>query len=300
MNPTFSCVRLTPGHIFGEPVRRRELSELVLTESRYQPNARLEPHEHEQANLCLVLGGSFDESFDGRNRSVRAPALLFRPRGERHSQRFSAAGGQCLTIELAEYWAERFRLPGDGTADLRGAPTLLAFRIYAGLRGADSVTPLMIEELVIELLGLASGATGRIDEGPIPGWAHHARARLHAELARPPKVVDLAAAAGVHPVYFGRRFRRAFGCSVTQYVRQLRLQVACQEMVAGEKPLSQIALDVGFSDQSHLGRAFKAGVASTPARFRSRVSGDSRRAMGRSRSSRVPEFWADQSVEHSV
>lgn len=266
-------MRLESGQVFGEYVRARAVANLTLVESRYQRDERLPTHSHERDNLCLVLRGNFEERFNRRERTVRAPALLFRPAGERHAQRFSLTGATCLTIELGSAWSSIFRLPKDGDTDLRGDPTLLAFRLYAGFRQVDegetwSGGALSIEERLIDLLGCAASRPDARTGGTLPRWLVDARDRLHSDPTSSWLITEMAQTAGVHPVYFTRRFHRTFGCTVTRYVWNLRMARACHELIATSKPVSRIALDLGYSDQSHFGRVFRALLGCTPAQYR--------------------------------
>ena len=52
------------------------------------------------------------------------------------------------------------------------------------------------------------------------------------------------------------------------FLQKLRVEKAIQELSEGKKGLSQIALDAGFSDQSHLTRAVKKALGMSPGAFR--------------------------------
>ena len=73
---------------------------------------------------------------------------------------------------------------------------------------------------------------------------------------------------GVHPVHLAREFRRHFGRTVGDYIRQQRIGQACRELKKDGAPLVEIALSVGFSSQSHFTRAFKSLTGTTPSSFR--------------------------------
>ncbi len=61
-----------------------------------------------------------------------------------------------------------------------------------------------------------------------------------------------------------RGFREQYHCTVGDYVRDLRIQNACGLMRDPEKPLLEIALSLGFADQSHFCKSFKAATGMTP------------------------------------
>ena len=62
-------------------------------------------------------------------------------------------------------------------------------------------------------------------------------------------------------------FQREFGTSPHAYLVRLRLRAARKLLAAGHTP-AQVAAEVGFADQSHLGRWFRRAYRMTPATYR--------------------------------
>ncbi len=63
-------------------------------------------------------------------------------------------------------------------------------------------------------------------------------------------------------------FKLAAGEPPHAYVVRRRLERACHLMVTSASSLSEIALSVGFSDQAHLCRLFRAAFGQSPATWR--------------------------------
>ncbi|WP_367571972.1 helix-turn-helix transcriptional regulator [Pseudorhizobium pelagicum] len=63
-------------------------------------------------------------------------------------------------------------------------------------------------------------------------------------------------------------FRVSFGTSPHDYICRRRIDQAKHLMITTETPLSEIALDCGFADQSHLSRVFRRLTGHTPAAWR--------------------------------
>lgn len=78
---------------------------------------------------------------------------------------------------------------------------------------------------------------------------------------------DLAAAVGLSPFHFSRQFKSEFGVAPYAYVIRKRISKAQEILRQGRVPLKSIALDCGFSDQSHFCRTFRKIVGVTPARY---------------------------------
>ena len=85
------------------------------------------------------------------------------------------------------------------------------------------------------------------------------------------KLAQIAAEVGVHPVYLATAFRQKFGVTIGEFVRKLRIEHACAELMKGDLPLTAIALQAGFVDQSHFSKVFKLYVGMTPHKYRNIV-----------------------------
>lgn len=93
-------------------------------------------------------------------------------------------------------------------------------------------------------------------------------AAIHAEPARAWTVADLAEFASISPSRFAARFREAVGESVLGYVTGWRMTLACRMLSDTSKCLAEIATEVGYTDLASFGRAFKASIGTSPARWR--------------------------------
>jgi AraC family transcriptional regulator len=82
------------------------------------------------------------------------------------------------------------------------------------------------------------------------------------------KVADLAAMCRLSVSYFSAAFRRSFGYPPGQMLTRARVRQAQALMGTTILPLSQIALDCGFCDQSHFSRQFLRATGVTPLRWR--------------------------------
>jgi len=82
------------------------------------------------------------------------------------------------------------------------------------------------------------------------------------------RVSDVAARVGLSTSYFFSAFRCTVGESPYAYVVRRRIERAQELMLLTEKPLSEIALDCGLTDQPHLTRLFKRLVGASPAAWR--------------------------------
>ena len=75
---------------------------------------------------------------------------------------------------------------------------------------------------------------------------------------------DLAEVAGVSASYFKSLFKESVGVPVHQYVVQKRVDSAVRLLLRGDNSISEIALQAGFADQSHMARCMRRILGTTP------------------------------------
>lgn len=101
----------------------------------------------------------------------------------------------------------------------------------------------------------------------LPAMALRVRDYLHAHMTEDIGLDDLARIAETDRYRMTRVFKAAFGLPPHTYLIQLRLARARRLLALGRSP-SQTAADLGFADQSHLGRWFRRAYRLTPAYYR--------------------------------
>jgi AraC-like DNA-binding protein len=112
----------------------------------------------------------------------------------------------------------------------------------------------------------------RYSEDPrLPLVAQKAREYLHANTQYDIGLDHLAAATGVDRFRLTRAFKAAYGIAPHAYLVQLRLATARRMLARGEQP-AMVAMELGFADQSHMGRWFVRAYGLTPALYRKRCS----------------------------
>lgn len=68
--------------------------------------------------------------------------------------------------------------------------------------------------------------------------------------------------------YVSQLFKRESGITFVRYITQKRLEDAKKLLVTTQKPLTDIALDVGFNDTFHFVKTFKKFIGMTPGQYR--------------------------------
>lgn len=91
---------------------------------------------------------------------------------------------------------------------------------------------------------------------------------IEAHLAEELALADLATLAGLSAHHFGQAFKRTTGLPPHQYVIHCRVGRARELLRDPALTVAEVAVAVGFSNQSHLTRHFRRLTGTTPARFR--------------------------------
>jgi AraC family transcriptional regulator len=140
--------------------------------------------------------------------------------------------------------------------------------VHDEFRNQDGLSPLAMEGLTLELLAAAGRCQVTFAEQRSARWLRQARELVHDRFAENLSLQDIAVAVGVHPAHLARTFRQHYDCTVGDYVRILRMEQARHQLITTDTPICDIALAVGYSDQSHFTTAFKRHAGVTPTQFR--------------------------------
>ena len=91
---------------------------------------------------------------------------------------------------------------------------------------------------------------------------------IEARLDQRLTLAELAAAAGLSPSHFKPLFKASTGLAPHQYVIRRRVERARVLLLDGRLPMAQVALDAGFAHQSHMARAMRRILGTTPGALR--------------------------------
>jgi AraC-like DNA-binding protein len=89
---------------------------------------------------------------------------------------------------------------------------------------------------------------------------------LRANLRRNVSLGELAGLTGLSRAYMIRSFRRIVGMPPYEWFLQLRIEAARQRLKKGDR-ICDLAIDLGFADQSHFHRRFKRLTGMTPSTY---------------------------------
>jgi AraC family transcriptional regulator len=251
---------------YAQTVAHIEAGPFTLNELRYAPVSAQQRHAHGDLGLTLLLSGSLEESVGTRQEIAQPLSVVVKPADTEHANRIGSGGAHTLQLrvrpqvlppETALAWGWHH----NGTMLREFIRLLMLFRSRAAQE---------IENASYDLI--AAAQTAATVAPNCPPWLERVREQIHDVLPRPLRVHELAQHAGVHPVYLARQFRRFMGCSVSDYLAARRLQLAASALQQPRRPISAIAYQAGYADQSHLTRSFRRGMGVTPRHFRGLIN----------------------------
>jgi len=95
----------------------------------------------------------------------------------------------------------------------------------------------------------------------------HAREILMRNLENPPRLYDLATAAGTSHTQLNKCFQKMYGTSVFGFLRKMRLEEARHLLEKGNMNVTETAFAVGYNSISSFSRAFSEHFGSKPLSF---------------------------------
>lgn len=221
---------------------------------------------HAYAQVVLPLQGEVALEIEGRQgRLDPLRAALVAP-GAWHSQ-YSAVANRSLILDIGadafEHgpWSELLARPFTGIG-----PAARKLVEFMGILAADPARPLA----PTVLRGWAPLLLDTLSVGaPRPASRLAALlARIEAEPGLPWSTDAMARSAGVSVSRLHALFREEQGASPHGWLLDCRLRHACAWLAGSDRPVAEIALAAGFSEQSALNRAMRRLLDTTPAAYR--------------------------------
>ncbi|CAD5106427.1 AraC family transcriptional regulator [Zestomonas carbonaria] len=260
-------------------LRHARLGVLELA-SAAGPGHRFDKHSHDEFVISANLRGDEQVWLDGRTFEAGAGAITTYNPGQ------IQGGG--VAGDRPWHFVSLYVTP-DRLADSLGLDTLefarplrhlpalaeaLAGAVQAGLQ-TDPFQRERAEERLTLLLGEVARAAGV----RLPGCADAGRGPvqrlqewLAADLQETPDLDAMATHVGLSKFHLLRSFQQQVGLSPRQWAMQLRTRRA-QALLRAGRPATDVAHVLGFADQSHLSRYFRAAYGISPGRFQRALRG---------------------------
>jgi AraC family transcriptional regulator len=244
--------------------------DLAVSLYHQKPSSHLPRHAHEGWSICFVLRGDYRESCGPIARDFREGDVIVKTAAAIHEDYFGNNGAECLLVELSPRMRESTGvscLNAGGGAYRRHSLVKLGKRICRELQLMDSVTPLAMEALTLEVIADLLRSTPAARLRP-PAWLRRVRDILESSSPGELTIQAIADEVGVHRGHISRVFRQHWGCSVGDFLRSKQVEAAAKRLRESNEALASIAQSLGYADQSHFTRVFKEFKGATPRQYR--------------------------------
>ena len=236
-----------------------------------------EPHWHEEFTLGLVDSGVVELKHDRKIDRITPDKVVIINAGEVHSA--TGAGSTNLHFRMAFIPESSFREVVSQPAQLPGSlhfsQTVLndpsmSRDLSNAFHALESDASLLAKQgLLLSIMAAVvhrfSSWSEAIDRSAAPSTLDRAREYIHDRIAEEISLDDLGTETGLTKFHLLRAFRNRFGLPPHAY--QLRQRVLQAKRLLKSFSPSYVALECGFSDQSHFTRVFRAHTGTTPRRY---------------------------------
>ena len=248
----------------------------------------VEPHYHEFDKLVLLISGAVDYTIEGVCYRMQPGDLLFVRHHDIHRPVISP---ECVyervVLWVAPEFLERSSLPEEPlsrcfelTSAQRSclcrpaAETVVRLkRLASALEkamgedafGSRTLADACFRQLMVECCRCALG-TKQQTPGDIDPKIDEALRYINLHLSEELSVDALSSICFLSRYYFMHRFKESTGYTVHSYIQQKRLAAAAEHMEEG-MPVTEAALEVGFSEYSAFLRAFRKAYGASPSEY---------------------------------
>ncbi len=235
--------------------------------------------EREAPTLIVHLSGVLVEletriTSEARTRVLPAPGDFWLiPSGAKYSA--EAVGGPIRYCEVELNGGLGVNLPPlQGVYDSFIASSVEQLTLLAGSENHDDLHQIAGEAYLNGIfhhlvLKYVAGVLPHQDSGSFGGLSRrNVEDYIESHLAHSLSVLKLVELTGLSVHRLLEEFRKEFGQTPGQYILAKRVQRARNMLAAGNESIGRIAVDAGFSSQSHLGTVFRQKVGMTPSEYR--------------------------------
>ncbi|HEY1090712.1 MAG TPA: AraC family transcriptional regulator [Burkholderiaceae bacterium] len=156
-----------------------------------------------------------------------------------------------------------------GSARLSQLVQMVGEESAAGLPGSEYMLSRLAEMLLIE--AMRATASDSAPRGLLRGLGDERLARalheIHADVARPWTIGQLASAAALSRSAFFERFTNTLGVAPMEYLLSWRMEIAKELLHQGNLAISEVAERVGYGSTSAFSVAFKRQVGQPPGQY---------------------------------
>ncbi|MFY1047392.1 helix-turn-helix domain-containing protein [Chryseobacterium sp. GP-SGM7] len=259
---------LRNGEFFGKTNETLNFDGLTITDTEYT-HSFVDWHFHENPYFTFLLQGNMKEGNKTEIYDCKAGTLLYHHWEDAHYNIKPDVFTRGFHLEITENWLEKFQISKnkvEGSFNIKNpALKLLIYQIFKETKLNDSSFELSVHQLLLNLFEQMSHQEKNIEKKPV--WVKQIDEILHESFTEKLSLNELSQNLNIHPIHLSRDFQKYFHCNLGEYIRKLKVEKSLT-MLNHYESLSEVALECGFSDQSHFIRCFKKNVGITPLKYK--------------------------------
>lgn len=260
------------------------------------PMPNPQEHAHDVFHIVLYRAGDNIFKLDGRQRKSHPGTLVLVPPGVPHcftpilnkksvyhEITFSLASKeQKLTISFADLFSKYYGCAVKSENMLIELDTVSSFRLEEiyfeldkKLSEYDSASSFPVYQSLGNMFDLLfkkvfCPEAEESKKQHIESRLQNAHSRIEQKLRDKLLLRDLAQIAGMSPEHFCREFKKKYGEPPLEMRNRLRINAAMKLIRYSDRPIKQIADELGYSDIYHFSKAFKKQTKCSPGKFRNK------------------------------
>ena len=261
-------------HFFKRKETVRPNEHLTVSYTIFEPNEHLPLHFHNDPYIGIVLKGQYSEVGNGFEDTIEAGQLIFHPTMEPHENIIGPEGATILNFSIStEFWVVR------GLEALKPTERMIihdprfvtyANNLNAAWKNKNRLSVLGIEGLSLSIINLFIELT--VGEVANSTSLDNVEDYCKMHFREPLSVEQIANNFGENSEVLSRKFKQIYGETLSERIFRLRINEAEKRLLETHDALADIAIDVGFYDQSHFARHFKKWKGVSPGKYRRALS----------------------------
>lgn len=259
---------LRHGEFFGQTNETLNFDGITITDTEYT-HPYVDWHYHENPYFTFLIQGNMKEGNKKETYDCSTGTLLYHHWEDAHYNTKPNIFTRGFHIEITKDWFEKFQLSKDlteGSFNIKNPSIkLLMYQIFKETKLNDDSFDLSVHQLLLSLFDQLSNQKVNSEKKPI--WVKQIDEILHESFTEKLSLNDLSKTIDIHPIHLSRDFQKYFQCNLGEYLRKLKVEKSLKILNDFES-LSEVALECGFSDQSHFIRCFKENLGITPLKYR--------------------------------
>ncbi len=283
---------------YGRPLTGASWSGLPLRANEFPASGIVHDLFGEDDAVLVWTGATTEVTIDGaksdavgsaerRHRFTRHSGMIdLLPRGTSMKEiQWSGGVTSCTAIALPRQVTRQLMSGSDDGLDARRGPRYglidahvvdLARRLQEQVDTNFPLGPVYVQGISLALAAYVAARYGACAEPVEPQTGFNDVQRMllvdyiETHVSLNVGLFDLASLVGYSPDHFTRLFKQSFGTTPHRYVLERRVARAKSMLRERGRSIADIALDCGFSGQTHLNVVFKRLTGSTPGAYRKR------------------------------